>query len=221
MNLLWSHMRNTKKEAIGMSKENEQFLSLYKTYEGLLRQRGADYRVIEEEQSKQGIGRMTIMRQMRNYLCHAEDPGFLTISQTCIKALEKMVKEEQLKGDIVKNHLITPAKGSLKEGTPLSQVVYRMSKLAMTGIYSMPVYNEETKRLKGMVLLERMAYELDRKGNIPLEESTCGAYGQYMTIVAPETQASHIAPMPFTDSTYILCTKDGTLDSQYLGYLDK
>lgn len=204
-----------------MSKENEQFLSLYKTYEGLLRQRGIDYRIIEEEQSKQGLGRMTIMRQMRNYLCHAEDPGFITVSQACIKALEKMVKEEQMRGDIVKNHLVTPAKGSLKEGTMLSKVVYRMSLLAMTGIHSMPVYEEKMKRLKGMVLLERMAYELDRQGNIPLEESTCGPYGKYMTIVAPDTPAQGLTGRSGQDDTYILCTKDGTLDSQYMGYLDK
>lgn len=204
-----------------MSKETEQFLSLYKTYEGLLRQRGVDYRTIEEKEAGQGIGRMTIMRQMRNYLCHAEDPGFIVISPACIKVLEKMVKEEQMKGDIVKNHLVTPAKGSIKEGTLLSKVVYRMSILAMTGIHSLPVYDEKTKRLKGIVLLERMAYELDRLGNVPLNEKTCGTYGKSCVIVTPDTFTADAVKKAEYDSTYICCTKDGTYDSQYMGYLDK
>ena len=200
-----------------MSKENEQFLSLYKTYEGLLRQRGTDYRTIEEAQTALGNGRMTIMRQMRNYLCHAEDPGFITISSACISALEKMVKEEQLKGDIVKNHLITPAKGSLKEGTPLSQAVYRMAKLASAGICSMPVYNENSKEVKGIVTLERVACELDRRGNVPLEETTCGPYGKNFTLIRPD------APVPecTTNGEYVLCTKDGSPYTRYMGHLDK
>ena len=53
--------------------EIRQFLSLYKTYESLLRDHGTDYRKIEEQQEG---SRMTIMRQIRNYLSHAEDPGF-------------------------------------------------------------------------------------------------------------------------------------------------
>lgn len=202
-----------------MSKENDQFLSLYKTYEGLLRQRGADYRAVEEEQSKQGIGRMTMMRQMRNYLSHAEDPGFITISQVCIKALEKMVKEEQQRGDIVKNHLVTPAKGSVKEGTPLSQVVYRMSKLAVSGICSIPVYDDVEKRLKGTVTLECMAYVLDRKGNIPLQESTCGPYGKPSAVVTPDMPVEAAAKLAGS-SSYVFCTKDGTPGTQYLGYLN-
>lgn len=194
-----------------MSKENEQFLSLYKTYEGLLRARGTDYRAVEEELNSD---RMRMMRQMRNYLCHSEDPGFIAISPVCIKALEKMVKEESMKGDIVKNHLVTPAKGSVKEGTMLADIVYRMSILAMTGVYELPVY-DNSKRLKGIVVLERMAYEMKNKGNIPLEEKTCGAYGTYFHLVKP----GDLIPEE-RDSLYYCCTKDGTLDSQYMGYLD-
>lgn len=199
-----------------MSKETDQFLSLYRTYEGLLRSRGTDYRAIEEGQAAQGVTRMTIMRQMRNYLAHAEDPGFVAVSPVCLKALEQMVKEERLKGDIVKNHLVTPAKGSLKEGTSLSAVVYRMSILAMAGVCELPVYDADARRLKGIVVLEKMACELDRQGNIPLEEKTCGPYGSIFCLVKPDD------PVPEdTDSRYYCCTKDGTLESQYMGYIDK
>lgn len=193
--------------------EIRQFLSLYKTYESLLRDHGTDYRKIEEQQEG---SRMTIMRQIRNYLSHAEDPGFIAISQTCLNFLERLVKEEQMKGDLIKNHLITPAKGSIKEGTPLSKVVYRLSVLALNGQFELPVYDPDTKRLKGIVALERMAYELDRQGNVLLTESTCGPYGKSFYLVKPDD----LAPEK-VDSRFYCCTKDGTIDTQYMGYLDK
>lgn len=199
-----------------MSKETDEFLSLYRTYEGLLRVRGVDYRTIEEEQSNKGNTRMTIMRQMRNYLAHSEDPGFIAISPVCIKALEKMVKDEQMKGDIIKNHLITPAKGSVKEGTLLAEIIYRLSVLAMIGQFEIPVYDPDTKRLKGIVLLEKLAYEMKRQGNIPLEETTCGPYGKVFHLVKPDDST----PTNIDDKFYC-CTKDGTIESQYMGYLDK
>lgn len=193
--------------------EIRQFLSLYKTYESLLRDHGTDYRKIEEQQEG---SRMTIMRQIRNYLSHAEDPGFIAISQTCLKFLERLVKEEQMKGDLIKNHLITPAKGSIKEGTPLSKVVYRLSVLALNGQFELPVYDPDTKRLKGIVVLERMAYELDRQGNVLLTESTCGPYGKSFYLVKPDDPAPEKV-----DNRFYCCTKDGTIDTQYMGYLDK
>lgn len=196
-----------------MSKENEQFLSLYRTYEGLLRARDVEYRTVEDETNS---GRMRMMRQMRNYLVHAEDPGFITISPVCVKALEQMVKDETMKGDIVKNHLVTPAKGSVKEGTLISAVIYRLSVLAMIGQFEIPVYDPNTKRLKGIVVLEKLAYEMNRQGNILLEEKTCGSYGNVFHLVKPDD------PIPVNmDDKFYCCTKDGTLDSQYMGYLDK
>lgn len=199
-----------------MSKETDEFLSLYRQYEGLLRARGIDYRTIEEQQNNQGNTRMTIMRQMRNYLAHSEDPGFIAISPVCIKALEKMVKDEQMKGDIIKNHLVTPAKGSVKEGTPLADIIYRLSNLARIGQFEIPVYNPDTKLLKGIVVLERLAYEMKRQGNILLDENTCGPYGTAFHLVKPDDLALENA-----DDQFYCCTKDGTMESQYMGYLDK
>lgn len=195
-----------------MSKENEEFLSLYRTYEGQLRMRDTDYRSVEDEQAKLGNTRMTIMRQMRNYLAHSEDPGFITISPMCVKVLDKMVKEERMRGDIVKNHLVTPAKGSVKEGTQLSAVILKMIKMKKTEI---PVYDNE-KQLRGLLVLEDAAYVLDKQGNIPLTENTCGPYKNIQVVVRPDTPTGMK-----TDAEYVCCTKDGTLKTAYMGYLDK
>lgn len=193
--------------------EVRQFLSLYKTYENLLREHGKDYRSVEEAQTGQ---RMTLMRQMRNYLSHAEDPGFIAISPVCLSYLENLVKEEQLNGALVKDHLITPAKGSLKEGTPLTEVVYKMSKYAIGGILELPVYDPDIKRFKGILTQERAAYELFKKGDISLSEEFCGPFGNCYHLVKPGD------PVPEEmDNRYYICTRDGSLTSQYMGYIDK
>lgn len=192
-----------------MSKENEKFMSLYRTYEGLLRARGTDYREVEDG----SVGtRMTIMRQMRNYLAHAEDPGFLTISPLCIKFLEQMVKEETLRGDIVKNHLISPAKGSVKEGTKLSEVIYKLA--VNNERQNIPVYDDK-KMLKGLVTMEKVARALVKKGDVPLGEDVCSPYLSNFYLVSPNDKAPEDA-----DGSYYCCTKDGTMDTQYMGYVD-
>ncbi len=196
-----------------MNKETDEFLSLYKTYEGLLRKRGTDYRAVEE---KLNSDRMRMMRQMRNYLCHSEDPGFVIISPVCLEALKIMIKEENMnQGGMIQNYLVTPAKGSIKEGTKLSEAVYRLSVLAMKGIYELPVYDDR-KRLKGVVTLERLAYEMKKQGDIPLDETKLDiTYGKGFHLVKPDD------PVPEErDNKYYCCTKDGTLDTQYMGYLD-
>ena len=96
----------------------EKFLSLYKTYEGLLKKRGTDYRTVEAETASD---RMTILRQIRNYLSHKEDPGFLTVSPLSIRFLESLIEEELRRDGLVQDHLISPAKGSIKEGALLSE----------------------------------------------------------------------------------------------------
>lgn len=198
-----------------------QFLALYRTYENLLRDHGTEYRAIEDGRDLRVVsqqiptGRMTIMRQMRNYLSHAEDPGFLAVSPECLSFLEKLIKEEQLKGDLVKDHLVTPAKGSLKEGMPLSEAVYRLAKNAVFGDFGLPLYSPETKRLKGILMLEHAAYRLNKDGNVPLLGDEC-ILEKNFRLVSPQD------PVPENlGSGFYCCTKDGTLDSPYMGYLDK
>lgn len=193
--------------------EIRQFMSLYRTYEGLLRDHGTDYRTMEETQPG---GRMTMMRQMRNYLSHEEDHGFIAVSSECLTYLEKLVKEEYLKDGIVKDHLITPAKGSLKEGMLISKAVLRLSSLALLGTFELPVYDSETKLLKGTAVLDRLAFVLDKEGNVPLNEKVYGRYGNGFVLVKPDDK---VPDNP--DGRYYCCTKDGTMDSPYMGYLDK
>ena len=128
-----------------MKKNNEQlFLDLYREYEGLLRDRGVEYRHVED--SSEGIikDRLTIMRQMRNYLTHRHDPNFLIISDKQIEFLCELIKEESLKGDLLRDHLISIKKGAVSIDEDLSSVITKMKKLGFTNIV---VYDNQKKIL--------------------------------------------------------------------------
>lgn len=192
------------------NKDVEEFLALYKSYEAALRAQDKDYRTVEEAS---GSDRMRIMRQMRNYLSHADDPGFIAISPVCLEVLRQMVKEEQVKGDIAKNHLVTPAKGSLKEGMPLPAAVYQMVRHMVDGRSEMPVYDEK-KQLKGILTLERAAYALNQ-GHTLLYEKTCGPYSKEFHLLKPDD----LVPEK-RDGLYYCVTRNGMPHTQYMGYLD-
>lgn len=128
-----------------MKKNNEQlFLDLYREYEGLLRDKGVEYRHVED--NSEGIikDRLTIMRQMRNYLTHRHDPNFLIISDKQVEFLCGLIKEESLKGNLLQNHLISIKKGAVSINEPLSSVIAKMKKLRFTNIV---VYDDEKKIL--------------------------------------------------------------------------
>ena len=189
---------------------NEQFLSRYRTYESLLKKRGTDYRTVEAEKASD---RMTILRQMRNYLSHKEDPGFLAVTPLALKFLEGLIEEELRRDGLVKDHLVSPAKGSVKEGMDISEAIYLLVK---NRVGSRPVYDPKTKLLKGTISLEQLAKALKQYGNVPVSEEACGRYGQDFVLV---NAAAGAGAVPAPKAGYVCCTRDGTISSPYLGYL--
>lgn len=59
--------------------QTTDFLALYREYESLLREQGLEYKQAEDAAEGQVQDRMRICRQIRNYLVHQEDAGFLEI----------------------------------------------------------------------------------------------------------------------------------------------
>lgn len=190
----------------------ERFLSLYKTYEGLLKKRGTDYRAVEAETASD---RMTILRQIRNYLSHKEDPGFLAVSPLSIRFLEGLIEGELRRDGLVKDHLISPAKGSIKEGAPLSEAIYLLVK---DHADSRPVYDPKAKIVKGVLSLEQLAKALKKHGDVPVSEAVCGRYGQDIVLIKPEDGTGAVT---VPEIGYACCTKNGTVTAQYLGYLPR
>lgn len=64
-----------------MVEQNQRFLELYRAYETVLREQGLDYFSVNEQAEPPLLkSRMTMVRQMRNYLTHVNDVDFLSVT---------------------------------------------------------------------------------------------------------------------------------------------
>ena len=185
----------------------ERFLNLYRTYEGLLREHGKDYKSEEDTAPGSLQDRMRIMRQMRNYLSHNEDPGFLCASKAQILLLEQLIKEERLSGDILKKHLTAL---SFPEGGTVKDAIEKMAKKKLL---KMAVYREG--RFLGMATLHKLILLSIKKGpECPLDRKAYGSYEKVEGVFPPETEMSKILK---SGLRIICCTSDGTMDGKFLG----
>lgn len=88
-----------------MASKSEQLLSLYREYEGLVRDDGYDAKVLEDEMDAATADRMRMIRQFRNYLSHHNDPGFLEPTDRMIAFLGKQLAAWKMRSDVVKKHV--------------------------------------------------------------------------------------------------------------------
>ena len=88
-----------------MATNADRFLSLYREFETLLRDDGKDYKELEESADDLLQNRLRINRQLRNYLTHNHDAGFLEISDKQIAFMEKLIFEQKSSMDILKKHI--------------------------------------------------------------------------------------------------------------------
>lgn len=74
-----------------------EFLKKYREYESLLLEHGSNYKQAEDSASGITQKRMRICRQLRNYLVHQEDSGFIQISKKQIHFLQNLIYNEKEK----------------------------------------------------------------------------------------------------------------------------
>lgn len=111
----------------------DKFLSLYREYETLLRDAGVDYKELEDScEDVQMQNRLRINRQLRNYLTHNHDAGFLDISEKQIAYLEALILEQKQKGDILKKYIKTIRTGCVSTTDKLVDVLTKFTKLKQT-----------------------------------------------------------------------------------------
>lgn len=110
-----------------MSAKTDKLLSLYRTYENLVRDGGTDPKALEAGMDGVLASEMTLIRQFRNFLSHTEDPGFLEPTDKMLRVLEKQVKDWTMKGDVAKKHAKQAVIGNAK--TLCSDLVAAMAKL--------------------------------------------------------------------------------------------
>lgn len=88
---------------------NTEFLKVYKQYESLLREQQIDIKTVEDSSDDKTSNRLRICRQLRNYLSHNDDNGFIDISDEQLKFITGLYNRELMKGDIVKKHVKSPS----------------------------------------------------------------------------------------------------------------
>lgn len=186
-----------------MSKELE-FLELYRTYEGQLRDAGVDYKTLEEKSDDLLQNRMRICRQMRNYLSHQNDAGFLNISEKQIEFLKDRIREQELQGDILQNHLVTVRAGSCKPEDTLDSV-YRKMKRNHTQY--LPIC--EGNHVVGVLSITDVVETLLKGLNLV---SSCKTSGQIVCKPPVTCMEDLPAGVPV-----ICCTEDGRVDKKCFG----
>ena len=110
-------------------KNNEQFLNLYREYETILRDKGVDSKTFEGQVDDYTSKRLTITRQLRNYLTHTTDPGFIEISDKQILFLQNTIEKIKFEDDVLKKHLKTPKSGMCDEKDKCLDAINKMVRL--------------------------------------------------------------------------------------------
>lgn len=184
-------------------KNEEKFLNLYKEYESIMRDQGLDCKDFEEHCEDTLQNRLRMCRQMRNYLSHNNDAGFLDISNTQIKFLSDFVNEQKIKGDVLKKHLKTPTSSVCDIKDKCSLALEKLNKLKKENIV---VTNGTSYKLASVYEISTRAIE--SKSNKLDKVKLCGD-------VIFEHPLVEIEKIP--SGKIIVCTSDGTTDGKLLG----
>lgn len=180
----------------------KKFLNSYKDYETILRANGIEPKDYEDKADELTSNRLRISRQMRNYMSHQNDPGFLEPSDLQIKFLDQQIKTLAIADDIAKKHI----KKNLicKDADKACDVAKIMAKSKVTEIVVARKANYEI-----ITIYDVLAAALESKTT-----KIAAVKGKKPKFISAVTKMCDIAP----DTLYV-CTDDGTKDSKFIGVL--
>lgn len=199
-----------------MATINDRFLDLYREYETVLRDSGTEYRAIEEGSDGIEQERLRITRQMRNYLTHNHDAGFLTVSDRQIAFLDQHIKEERMAGDILKKHLKTVKAGTCGPEEKIADVLARFAKLSVDAMPMCNILKGETSiHLIGVVSVYDLlkAYMTEQRPKTA-KMSALKKVGKRCPTMAPMTPMETVIS---SQDELICCTDTGTMSGKVLG----
>ena len=197
-----------------MATNADKFLSLYREYETLLRDDGKDYKELEESADDLLQNRLRINRQLRNYLTHNHDAGFLEISDKQISFMEKLITEQKSSMDILKKHIKSAKVAGCVYTDTLDGVLNKMIKLKVT---KLPVY-DETGVLGFVNWMEVIkAYRTEKRPKTA-KLSVVKKLDKKIICMSPDTLMSDIfTTVASTDM--VCCTDSGDKKGNFLGVL--
>lgn len=194
-------------------KQVSEFMSLYKEYESLLRDRGIDPKEYEEHADGSTAGRLRICRQFRNYISHNNDPGFLDISKLQLSFLVSQVEKISSSGDTVKKHMRTIKGGTCMMSDRCVDVIPRFEKCDTTVLAVV-----SSGSLCGFVSIFDVAgMALSGDGSSCTVESVKLLSRTKMPAVRYACPSDRFADMPA--NMVIVCTDDGTHAGKVAGII--
>lgn len=195
-----------------MATNADKFLSLYREYETLLRDDGKDYKELEESADDLLQNRLRINRQLRNYLTHNHDAGFLEISDKQISFMEKLIFEQKSSMDILKKHIKSAKVAGCLYTDTLDDVLTKMMKLKVT---QLPVY-DDSGVLGFINWIEVMkAYRAEKRPKTA-KLSVVKKLDKKVICMTPDTLMSDILIM-VAHTDMVCCTDSGDKKGKFLG----
>ena len=182
---------------------DKKFLNSYKDYETILRTNGIDPKDYEDKADELTSNRLRISRQMRNYMSHQNDPGFLEPSDLQIKFLDQQIKTLTVADDIAKKHV--KKKLVCKDTDKASDVARIMAKAKVTEI----VVTRKDGTYEIVIIYDVLTAALESKTT-----KIAAIKGKKPKFISAVTKMCDIAP----DTLYV-CTDDGTKDGKFVGTL--
>lgn len=193
-----------------MPNNAEKFLDAYREYETVLRAKGLDYKTVEDGADDITQNRMRINRQMRNYLTHQHDTGFLAISDKQISYLKKSTTELKQSMDILKKHIKSAKVSGCTRHDLLENVLAKMMKLK---VFALPLYGDDG--VEGILTwLDVTQVHLAAK-----RPKTARIGDTKVSKITPVTMRPDtlMASVFDSDANIVCCTDTGEPDGKFLG----
>ena len=202
--------------------QTTDFLALYREYESLLREQGLEYKQREDAAEGQVQDRMRICRQIRNYLVHQEDAGFLEISEKQMAFFKGLVEQEKTKLDTFGEHLLSLRREAvLKKMKRLKTCVLPVWEIKESSLQKdiprWTTFKDGTYRIEallGQITLISVALLL-AKGSKTIG-SGLKKYEKPAVILRPDIRMPEALKFA-EESPLICCTEDGTIKGGFLG----
>lgn len=192
-----------------MRKEDE-FLSVYRELETILRNRGLNYKTLEEESDERMNNRLRICRVIRNYLVHIDDVGFLCVTDMQIDFLKEQIKEARKYGDSVDNNIIPVEKAAAFTSDKCSDTISKFIKYKTNKIL---VCEKRGLRIVGVSTIQDTSKEMVKTKSAKM--SSVKTTDDYIIVDLGESYNS------IPQDTIAVCTEDGTSKSKVIGIIIK
>lgn len=185
----------------------EQYLTLYKTYEGLLRESGSDPRQVEtdlETGNPQQAARLRMCRLFRNYMAHENDPGFLVATDKMLEFLGGQVFELKIRNDSVKQHTKPAGNYIFEDTAKCADVLAKMVSGKIQTVIRHGKAGYDLCRWTDVVAM----YMSSKASKLSVVKSARGK----IVFAAPMDRFAELDPGKTT-----VCTADGTPEGKVIG----